>query len=256
MRPVAVMWKSSRGINIFVRHIVISLVKPSDLIILMVTGTGVNSLNLEERVEKAEKEKDWDGEKREREAFGPLLHFPLCKVSHHQEKNHIDKLATKQEILFGTCTGVVIAAVDAAGVLGVAGVEAAEGWGRELDVGCEEEEEDEEEEFTVAWTGVRWVTLDTGGSARSTLFSWLLILSEKISDFSTLTNRNMWVSQNVKKKVIWQSYREARDPSGWETDFETVGAGLETVTASSVAGVWADAGLTVVSLLVCSVFTT
>lgn len=48
-------------------------------------------------------------------------------------------------------------------------------------------------------------------------------------------------------------YPEPEGPSGCIADFTAAMAGLETVTASSVTGAWPEPGLTVASLLVCSV---
>lgn len=45
----------------------------------------------------------------------------------------------------------------------------------------------------------------------------------------------------------------AEDPSGCVKGFAAAKAGLETVTVSSVTEVWPEPGLTVVSLLACSV---
>lgn len=54
------------------------------------------------------------------------------------------------------------------------------------------------------------------------------------------------------------SYPGAEGPSGCVADFAAARAGLETATASSAtwagAGAWPEPGLTVASLLACSVY--
>lgn len=83
-----------------------------------------------------------------------------------------------------TCAGVETAVVAGAGVLGVTGVEAAEGWGLEAGTGCEEEDVEVDEEELTGWTGVLWDAfwVGAGASTRSTLLSWRAMLLEKDAD--------------------------------------------------------------------------
>ena len=114
------------------------------------------------------KERDRRSE-RSKASQSTTSHPSMRKVCHHKEDNDVQ--VSKNQSL--TCVGVGIVAVAGAGVLGVAGVEAAVGWGLVLGTGCVEETV-----FAVGWTGVRGVTFGAGGSARSTLFSWRVMLSE------------------------------------------------------------------------------
>lgn len=56
------------------------------------------------------------------------------------------------------------------------------------------------------------------------------------------------------RMVVIKSYLGAEEPSGCVADFGAGRAGLETVTASSGTGTWPEAGVTVASLLACSVY--
>ena len=106
---------------------------------------------------------------RDPKPVSPLPHFPLCAKCVIIRKTTMFKFQRTSR----TCVGVGIVAVAGAGVLGVAGVEAAVGWGLVLGTGCVEGGV-----FAVGWAGVRGVNFGAGGSARSTLFSWRVILSE------------------------------------------------------------------------------
>lgn len=104
--------------------------KPSDLIILTLTGMGVNVLDLwwersERRKKKTEMLKERNRERRERTtAIQSTTSFPsMRKRSHHQADT--SALTVQKQIL--TCAGVGIVAGVETGVLGVAGVEAAAG---------------------------------------------------------------------------------------------------------------------------------
>lgn len=55
---------------------------------------------------------------------------------------------------------------------------------------------------------------------------------------------------------LGQTYEGAGGPGAWMAGFGAARAGLEEATASSVAGTWLELALTVVSLLVCSVWKT
>lgn len=157
------------------------LVKPSDLIIWTLIGVGVNVLGFWwERAKRDDRQKYWrrvtgreEGENQS-QSVHYLTSLYAQKISSSGRQLCSSIGFTKKWIL--TSAGAGIVAVAGAGVLGVAGVEAAEGWGLELGTGCVEGVG-----FTVVWTGVRGVTFGAGagGSARSTLFSWRVILSEQ-----------------------------------------------------------------------------
>lgn len=84
---------------------------------------------------------DREGREGEREPkpVSPLSHFPLCAkdlIIGEDNYAEVQGIIKKQIV---TCVGVGTVAVTGTGVLGVASVEAAEGWGLELGTGCVEE---------------------------------------------------------------------------------------------------------------------
>lgn len=66
----------------------------------------------------------------------------------------------------------------------------------------------------------------------------------------------VFVSNDILIQSIWylDSYPGAEGPSGCVADFAAARAGLETATASSATGACPEPGLTVASLLACSVY--
>ena len=130
----------------------------------------------------------------------------MRKVCHHKEDNDVQ--VSKNQSL--TCVGVGIVAVAGAGVLGVAGVEAAVGWGLVLGTGCVEETV-----FAVGWTGVRGVTFGAGGSARSTLFSWRVMLSEWRGPHIQVTTFSLCRYLTQTKYSEFNCYFWDNIPRGW-----------------------------------------
>lgn len=93
----------------------------------------------------------------------------------------------------------------------------------------------------------RGVALTAGASVRSNLFSWLAALLD-----TRQLEGALWVAHSQGVTAGGPSYPGAEGPSGCEGVLAR--AGLEAVTASSVTWAEPEPGLTVATLLACSVW--